>query len=321
MSPAEAPRPLILIVDDEPSTVSILATILGAKYEVASVINGERALEFCERRLPDLVLLDVAMPGVDGYEVCRRLKLDARTEDVPIIFVTGHDRPEDEVRGLEAGAVDFIAKPVHPSIVRARVETQITLKLQADQLRDMALTDELTGVANRRSFEARLEAEWRRCRRDRIPLSVIMIDIDHFKHYNDSYGHRAGDNCLRQIAYALGTTLRRASDMLSRYGGEEFVYLLPGTGFKGAVERADEIGRAVERLNIVHAQLAAGPVVTLSRGVSSTIPRAERGISELLEAADAMLYQAKRAGRNRTMSCMLGQENEGGADQGASAPA
>jgi diguanylate cyclase (GGDEF)-like protein len=289
--------------------VSILVAILSEKYEVASVTSGEQALAFCERRPPDLVLLDVAMPGVDGYEVCRRLKLDARTGDVPIIFVTAHDRPEDEVKGLDAGAVDFIAKPVHPSIVRARVGTQITLKLQADQLRDMALTDALTGVANRRSFESLLEAEWRRCRRDRLPLSLIMIDIDHFKLYNDAYGHQAGDECLRQIAYALGTTLRRASDMLSRYGGEEFVCLLPGTGFRGAVERADEIGRAVERLNIVHAQLAAGPVVTISRGVSSTIPRAERQISELLEVADAMLYRAKHAGRNRTMSSLLGEED------------
>jgi diguanylate cyclase (GGDEF)-like protein len=309
MNQVEAPRCLILVVDDEPSTVDLLTGILQEKYDVASATNGEQALDFCERRVPDLVLLDVAMPGINGYEVCRRLRLDPRTDDVPVIFVTAHGRPEDEVRGLEAGAVDFIAKPVHPAIVRARVGTQITLKLQADQLRDMALTDALTGVANRRSFEARLEVEWRRCRRDRLPLSLIMIDIDHFKLYNDAYGHQAGDECLRQIAYALGTTLRRASDMLSRYGGEEFVCLLPGTGFRGAVERADEIGRAVERLNIVHAQLAAGPVVTISRGVSSTIPRAELEISELLEVADAMLYKAKRAGRNRTLSSPLGEED------------
>jgi diguanylate cyclase (GGDEF)-like protein len=310
MSPADTPRPLILIVDDEPSTLDILTGVLGEKYEVAPVMDGEQALEFCERRLPDLVLLDIAMPGVDGYEVCRRLKLDARTGDVPIIFVTAHNRPEDEVRGLEAGAVDFMAKPVHPAVVRARVGAHITLKLQADQLRDLALTDALTGVANRRSLEARLEIEWRRCRRDRVPLSVIMIDIDHFKLYNDAYGHRAGDNCLRHIAHALGTMLRRAGDMLSRYGGEEFVCLLPGTELEGAVERADEIGRAVERLKMFHGRSPAGTVVTISRGVGSTIPRAGSEITELLELADAMLYQAKHAGRNRTMARLLGDGGE-----------
>jgi diguanylate cyclase (GGDEF)-like protein len=307
MSHAELQRSLILVVDDEPSTVDLLVGILNEKYDVAFATDGKQALDFCERRLPDLVLLDVAMPGVDGYEVCRRLKSDPRTGDVPIIFVTAHDRLEDEIKGLETGAVDFITKPVHPSIVLARVRTQITLKQQADQLRGMALTDALTGVANRRCFEARLDIEWRRCQRNRMPLSLIMIDIDHFKLYNDTYGHQAGDNCLQHIASALSTVLRRAGDMLSRYGGEEFVCLLPGTGLDGAVERADEIGRAVERLNIIHAHPTFGLVVTVSRGVSTTVPGNETETVDLLHVADAMLYQAKRAGRNCTMSCPLGR--------------
>lgn len=322
MTRTEPHRSLILVVDDEPSTVGILVGILNEKYEVAATADGEQALEFCARRVPDLVLLDVAMPGVDGYEVCRRLKADAQTADVPIIFVTAHDRPEEEVKGLEAGAVDFITKPVHPSLVRARVGTQITLKLQADQLRDMALTDALTGVANRRSFEGCLNVEWRRCQRIKIPLSLIMIDIDHFKLYNDTYGHQTGDNCLQHIASALGATLRRASDMLCRYGGEEFVCLLPGTGLEGAVARADEIGRAVERLSIVHAHPAAGPVVTVSRGVSTTVPNAETETTDLLAVADAMLYEAKRAGRNRTVSSLLGEGTEkAGANQEGTAAA
>jgi diguanylate cyclase (GGDEF)-like protein len=227
------------------------------------------------------------------------------------MFVTAHDRPEDEVKGLEAGAVDFITKPVHPAIVLARVRTQLTLKQQADQLRDMAWTDALTGVANRRSFEARLQLEWRRCQRIKLPLSLIMIDIDHFKLYNDAYGHQAGDRCLQHVASALGASLRRGSDFVSRYGGEEFVCVLPGAGLAGAIERADEIGRAVERLGIAHAQAAAGPMVTVSRGVSATIPDTETAASDLLEVADAMLYQAKRTGRNRTLSSVLGRGNEG----------
>ena len=314
-------RSLILVVDDEPSTVCILMETLSEEYEVASVTDGEQALAFCARRVPDLILLDVAMPGLDGYEVCRRLKSDTQTGDVPIMFVTAHDGAEDELRGLEAGAVDFLAKPVHPLVVRARVGTQITLKRQADRLRDMALTDALTGVANRRSFEERLKVEWGRCHRLQMPLSLIMIDIDHFKLYNDAYGHQAGDNCLKHIASVLGATLRRTSDMLSRYGGEEFLCLLPGTGLEGAVEKADEMGRAVERLSIVHGQPMAGPVVTVSRGVSTTMPNAESEAADLLEVADAMLYETKRSGRNRTLASALGQRAEvNGAGQERAAP-
>jgi diguanylate cyclase (GGDEF)-like protein len=307
MNPSEAPRFLVLIVDDEPSTVDLLAGILKEHYEIACAASGEEALQFCEQRVPDLVLLDVAMPGVDGHEVCRRLKTSPRTDALPVIFVTAHDSPEDEIRGLDAGAVDFIAKPVHPAIVLARVRTQITLKCQADQLRGLALTDALTGVANRRAFEAQLDREWRRCQRNKLPLSVIIIDIDHFKKYNDTYGHQAGDHCLQHVASTLAMSLRRAGDTLGRYGGEEFACLLPATDLAGATARAEDIGRAIERLNIVPAGSANARVVTVSRGVGTTIPDDETEILDLLEVADAMLYQAKRAGRNCTRACLLGQ--------------
>jgi diguanylate cyclase (GGDEF)-like protein len=168
------------------------------------------------------------------------------------------------------------------------------------------MTDILTGVANRRCVEERLDSEWRRCRRNQVPIAVIMIDIDHFKFYNDAYGHQAGDNCLQHIAAALKKGLRRPGDLLGRYGGEEFLCLLPETTLDRAVERADELGRAVMALNIVHAHAADERVVTISRGVSATVPTGETELADLLEVADAMLYDAKRGGRNRTMACLLG---------------
>jgi diguanylate cyclase (GGDEF)-like protein len=306
MTDAEPQRPRILVVDDDPSIVDLLEAFLQHDYHVSVATHGEQAIGLCRQQLPDLMLLDVMMPGPDGYEVCRRLKFDPATRDVPIIFVTARDEIEEEIRGLEAGAVDFLSKPVHRAIVLARVRTHIALRQQAAKLRDMAMTDILTGVANRRCMEERLDSEWRRCRRNQAPIAVIMIDIDHFKLYNDAYGHQAGDNCLQHIASTLKKGLRRPGDLLGRYGGEEFVCLLPETTLDRAVERADELGRAVMELNIVHAHAADEDVVTISRGASATIPTGELELTDLLQVVDAMLYDAKRGGRNRTMACPLG---------------
>jgi diguanylate cyclase (GGDEF)-like protein len=299
-------RPRILVVDDDPSVVELLRKFLEQEFDVSVAAHGEQAIELCRANPPDLVLLDVMMPGPDGYEVCRRLKADPMTRHVPVIFVTARNEIEEEIRGLEAGAVDFLSKPVHRGIVLARSRTHIVLKQQAEKLRDMAMTDILTGVANRRCIDERLEIEWRRCRRNQAPLALIMIDIDHFKLYNDTYGHLAGDNCLQHIAPALKHALRRPGDLLGRYGGEEFICLLPETALERAVERADELGRTVQRLNIVHGHPAAGPVVTISRGVSATVPSGEAELADLLHVTDAMLYEAKRGGRNCTRHCLLG---------------
>ena len=313
MTDAQPQRPRILIVDDDPSIVDLLETFLQNEYRVTVATHGEQAIELCRQQLPDLVLLDVMMPGPDGYEVCRRLKSDVATRDVPIIFVTARAETEEEIKGLEAGAVDFLSKPVHRAIVLARVKTHVMLRQQAMKLRDMAMTDILTGVANRRSIEERLDSEWRRCRRNKVPIAIVMIDIDHFKLYNDAYGHQAGDNCLQHVAAALKKVLRRPGDLLGRYGGEEFMCLLPETSLEAAVERADELGRVVKGLNIVHAHAASERVVTISRGVSATVPTGETELADLLEIADAMLYAAKDKGRNCTVASPLGPA----ADQGA----
>ncbi len=293
-------RPRILVVDDQPTNIQTLYQVLKGDYDVAMATDGSQAIDLCQRRPPDLVLLDVVMPGIDGFEVCRRLKTDPATRDVPVIFVTARDSTEDETLGLEVGAVDFIAKPVNPPVVRARVRTHIALKRQADLLRSMAFNDGLTGVANRRWFDERLQVEWLRCRRNKMPLSLILFDLDHFKAYNDRYGHQAGDDCLRAVASAMKSRLGRPADLLARYGGEEFVCLLPETPLEGARAKAEDLGRAVLELAIAHADSPTAPVVTISRGVAMAAPALDGNPGELLQRADEHLYAAKRAGRNRT---------------------
>lgn len=300
-------RARILAVDDDPFVIELLQEFLKAHYDLAVASNGEQVIACCRNALPDLVLLDVMLPGMDGYEVCRRLKSEPLTRDVPIIFVTAEDDTDAEIRALEAGAVDFICKPLERGIVLAHVRTHLLLKAQSDQLRNMAMTDVLTGVANRRNVESKLDTEWRRCLRSGEPISVIMIDIDEFKLYNDAYGHHVGDKCLQRIAAALASELRRAGDFVGRYGGEEFICVLADTSLEAAVCRANALGRAVELLAIEHASSATGAVVTISRGVCSTVPQDSTQLAALLKTADVMLYKAKRSGRNCTMAGALGQ--------------
>ena len=256
-------------------------------------------LTLATESLPDLILVDVVMPEMDGYETCRRLQAEPLTRDIPVIFVTALNSPDDETRGLEAGAVDFISKPVNAAVVRARVRTHLTLKRQADLLRSLAYIDGLTGVANRRQFDDTLESEWRACRRARSPLALAMIDIDHFKRFNDTYGHQVGDNSLKAVAAVLKGCMGRSHDLVARYGGEEFVCLLPDTDLAGARTKAEELKRVVQGLAIPHETSSVVPVLTVSLGVVTVVPSAELTPDHLLAAADAQLYEAKRAGRNR----------------------
>jgi diguanylate cyclase (GGDEF)-like protein len=290
----------LLIVDDAMENIQILNHVLGEEHEVLFAMNGEKALELAHLNRPDLILLDAVMPGMDGYEVCAALRAASDVSDIPVIFVTALATPEDETRALEAGAVDFITKPFNVAVVRARVRTHLTLKRQSDAMRELTLTDALTGVANRRSFNDALDNEWRRCARARSPLSVIMIDIDHFKLYNDAYGHQAGDICLRQVANAMVDCASRTPDLLARYGGEEFVILLPQVGEQGAATVAQRILGAMRELAIPHRMSSAGDIVTVSLGVATVVPTEGSGGSDaLLRAADGALYRAKKDGRNR----------------------
>lgn len=299
-------RPVLLIVDDQPVQIHALQRIFQNDCEVFVATDGEQALAHCRRAPPDLILLDIIMPGMDGLAVCRALKQRGATVDVPVLFVTAQTNALDQTHALEAGGVDFISKPVNPAVVRARVRTHLTLKAQADLLRNLAYLDGLTGIANRRALDERLHTEWKRAQRDGIPLAALLLDVDHFKRFNDRHGHQEGDACLRAIADALVTVPCRGHDLIARYGGEEFVCLLPGCNLAAAVRKAECLRNAVEELGIAHLDSPMGDHVTISVGAAALMPDARTAPATLLEMADEQLYRAKAAGRNRVAPPLSG---------------
>jgi len=289
----------MLIVDDQPANVQALYSVFADGFQIFMATSGEQALKVAARERPDIILLDVVMPGLDGHEVCRQLKRQPDTADIPVLFVTAHSEPEEEAKSLEVGGVDFITKPVNPVVVKARVNTQLTLKRQTDLLKRMLLTDGLTGIFNRRYLDEKLAEEWGRARRNQQRLSLVMIDVDHFKAYNDLHGHQAGDECLRSVAQALKNALWRPGDVVTRYGGEEFACVLPDTDLEGALLVAQRLGEAVQGLKLPHGRSCVGEWVTISQGVAVTPFDHSVDMREWLAAADAQLYAAKAAGRNR----------------------
>jgi len=295
MKDRRSPR-RVLIVDDEPANVRLLAEALGPGYQTHFATGGSHALELAEQLPIDLVLLDVVMPGLDGFEVLRQLKENEATRPIPVIFVTAMDEVEDEEHGFDLGAVDYITKPVSPPIVRARVRTHIELKEQRDLLEMRASIDGLTGLANRRCFDERLAASLRR--RGGL-LSLLLLDVDFFKQFNDHYGHAHGDECLKQVAAVLPDVFRRPLDLPARYGGEEFVVLMPDTDAPGARERAGALLSRLAALGLPHERSRVAPHVTLSIGGVTAAPEEADGPEALLKAADQLLYEAKEAGRDR----------------------
>ncbi|MBF0626903.1 MAG: diguanylate cyclase [Magnetococcales bacterium] len=289
----------VLIVDDEPINIAVLTDVLEDKYEILFATDGAKALELARTAQPDLILLDVMMPDMDGYEVCRLLKEGRETAHLPVIFVTAMTDVDNEARGLELGAMDYITKPVSPPVVRARVRNQIELKHARDQLLRQAVTDGLTGLANRRHFDSVLEKEYLRLARNRGLLSLILFDVDHFKAFNDTYGHLAGDDCLRRIGCVVLHTLTRAADLGARYGGEEFVCILPDTGHDGALALAERLRTEIMALGIPHVKSSAASLVTASLGVVTVRCIAGRSPLHVVAQADEQLYAAKSAGRNR----------------------
>jgi len=298
-------KPKLLVVDDQPINIQVMHQIFAGEYQVFMATNGQQAIQLCKTNPPDLVLLDIVMPQMDGYEVCRQLKADPITRDIPVIFVTAHTDTDQETLGLDLGAVDFITKPVVPAVVKARVRTHVTLKQQGDLLRKMVFLDGLLGVFNRRYFDQQLGIELARAHRSGAALSVLMIDVDYFKRYNDTYGHLAGDDCLRRVATAIRSALRRPADIVARYGGEEFSCILPETPLDHATAIASALEQDIRALNIVHASSDVAPVVTVSIGVCCK-PAAVVGVAgELVDQADAQLYTAKKSGRARVCSSVL----------------
>jgi diguanylate cyclase (GGDEF)-like protein len=294
-------RPRILIVDDVPVNIRMLGEALRKEYDVRVATSGAKALELAgiKEDAPDLILLDVMMPGMDGYDVCRRLKEDPATRGIPVIFITAKGEVQDETLGLDLGAVDYITKPFKLPIVLARVRTHLGLKRKTDLLESLASIDGLTDIPNRRALDQALDQEWRRASRAGAPMAVIILDVDYFKRYNDRFGHAAGDECLRKVARTLTAALLRPADLAARYGGEEFAAVLPETQLEDAGQVAERIRVGVADLALPHPDSEAAPVVTVSLGVAATWPEPNRTLQELVEKADRLLYEAKSSGRNR----------------------
>ncbi|MCL2456830.1 MAG: diguanylate cyclase [Defluviitaleaceae bacterium] len=279
----------ILIVDDERANIDVLSHMLKSDYKISIAKSGAQALERAKRDEPDLILLDIIMPDMSGFDVLSELKETENTNAIPVICITGLDSVEHEEKGFSLGAVDYITKPFHQCIVKARIATHLRIVEQMRIIEQIGLIDALTGIPNRRSFDNRLATEWGRAVREKSSLSMLMIDVDHFKKFNDDFGHQQGDLVLKKVAETIKTTLKRPGDFFARWGGEEFAALLPSTSSAGALRFAEAI-----RINI-----QTNSNVTVSIGNSSLIPTHDDKIKEFVEHADKALYVAKASGRNR----------------------
>ncbi len=300
----EVSLPRVLVVDDEPVNVRVLAEALAGSFDVRCTTRGEDCRRLAAEFAVDLILLDLQMPGIDGYSVLAELKDDPVCSDIPVIIVTARSELQDEEAGLAAGAVDYITKPISPAIVRARVRTHVELKQQRDRLASLASLDGLTGIANRRRFDELLALRWRQAQRHGQCLTLMLADVDHFKQYNDHYGHGAGDDCLRRIAAVLKRSLVRADDLVARYGGEEFAIITASEHGTAAIFR---LLTAVRNLRLPHARSSVGSEVSLSLGAVDVRPLPGLAPLAVLEQADGLLYEAKRAGRARARYQRLDQ--------------
>jgi len=292
--PVEAGAPTVLVADDSPVLRRLLKAILGKDYRVLTAADGAEALAAARTHGPDLILLDVLMPVMDGFAACVQLKADPRTRDIPVLFLTALQGEADEVRGLDAGAVDFIQKPLNAATVAARVRTHLGLRRAREELKILAAEDALTGLANRRRFDQLLAQEWQRGAREGKPLSLILGDVDAFKAYNDAYGHVAGDGCLKAVAAVFRGAMRRPADLAARFGGEEFICLLPETDEAGARVLAEGLTSALASQAIPHAHSEVADRVTVSLGVATAIPVLGGRAWDLVEEADRRMYRAKR---------------------------
>jgi diguanylate cyclase (GGDEF)-like protein len=304
----------ILIVDDSPTIRAALRGLVDKMgHSVIEADDGSKALKIYQEDRPDLVLIDVVMPVMDGYEAARRMRQSRPDEWVPIIFLSSKEADQDLDRAIEAGGDDYLVKPVSFVVLNAkiralqRIESTRTKLLEMSrelaaanrELEKLSRLDGLTGIANRRYFDSYLSTEVKRASRERQPLSLILADVDHFKAYNDCYGHQAGDECLLRVATALKSVGRRPADLAARYGGEEFAMVLPATTSEGAVDVAKSLVRAIEGMSIPHVKSGVGPSISLSQGIASLIPDQDTKPENVIVLADQALYEAKQQGRNR----------------------
>ncbi len=297
----EAGRKTVLVVDDDEASAELLGSLLTPHYDVLYARDGFESLHVASEALPDLILLDIQMPKMDGYVACRLLRSDPLTRNTPVIFVSALDSPEDIAKGLDLGAIDYVTKPVSPPILLARIRNHIQLKEYRDLLDELSSNDGLTGIANRRRFDEVFAREWQRAVRMASPTSVILGDIDHFKQFNDHAGHQKGDECLREVARAMSAVIHRPTDLLARYGGEEFICLLPDTDHDGAMVIAERLREGIESLGIAHPESKTADHVTMSLGAATMVPAEGQAGEILIERADQRLYAAKAQGRNRVV--------------------
>lgn len=290
----------ILIVEDSLLQAQALERILEGAYQVQLCSEGRQALKAVEQLRPSLILLDIIMPGMDGFAVLEALKQNERVKDIPVILITGLSDTKNEEKGLLLGAVDYIIKPFHDRVVKARVDTHTQLYRYRRAMEHLAQLDGLTGIPNRRSFDQQLQKQWGQAMADRAPLAIGMLDVDLFKQYNDKYGHLQGDDALKFVAKTLYSTLQQPEAFTARYGGEEFVFLLWGDAVSQGEALATSLCESISLLGLPHPTTPSG-VLTVSLGLLTLTPTPHLPPLDALRQADALLYQAKAQGRNRVV--------------------
>lgn len=294
-----------MIVEDEIININLLTSILKGDYNLVVEKNGHKAIERAERQLPDLILLDIMLPDIDGYTVINALKNSDRTKAIPVIFITSLRDVEDEEKGLNLGAVDYVVKPYNAAIIKARIRIHMQQVTQRKLLERIAMLDGLTEIPNRRSFTEQFTKEWERAVRNGSELSLIIADVDSFKQYNDHYGHGMGDMVLRSISRVLKDSLHRPGDFVARIGGEEFAVLLPETDSAGGYRIAERLRQAVEAMAISHEFSSATDHITVSVGGATIRPSVNDVQVMLFDKADQFLYEAKFKGKNMVQWHMM----------------
>lgn len=288
----------ILIVDDMTTNILILSDLLKDDYSIKVAKTGAKAIEIANTQDIDLILLDIEMPELNGYEVCKILKESQKTKNIPIIFVTAKNSEADEEVGLNLGAIDYITKPFSKTIVKLRIKNHIKLKEKTDLLEQLSMYDGLTNIKNRRFFDEIFEKTFNDVKREKTNLALMMIDIDYFKPYNDNYGHGKGDEALKDVAYALNKALCRPNDLVARYGGEEFVALLKNIDNAGLISVAENIIKTINDLKIEHNFSKISNILTISIGIAHFDALKDISKLEILIKADETLYNVKNSGRN-----------------------